>query len=137
MDQYLSPFLLADAATVCQPDWVAAKFYDYDTGDSKQILKQAIKGIGVNLKHYTAASLANQISKAKSKAVTFEQFRPRVGHPLDQIVAKVYPEYQKRLKLANAVDFDDLLLHAVDLLRDSPELRDCLLYTSPSPRDRG
>jgi len=41
-------------------------------------------------------------------------------------VAKVYPEYQKRLKLANAVDFDDLLLHAVDLLRDSPELREAL-----------
>ena len=101
-------------------------FTIYDTSDSKQILKQAIKGIGVNLKHYTAASLASQISKAKSNAVTFEQFRPRVGHPLDQIVAKVYPEYQKRLKLANAVDFDDLLLHAVDLLRDSPELREAL-----------
>ena len=41
-------------------------------------------------------------------------------------MAKVYPEYQKRLKLANAVDFDDLLLYAVDLLRDSPELREAL-----------
>jgi len=41
-------------------------------------------------------------------------------------VAKVYPEYQKRLKLANAVDFDDLLLYAVDLLRDSQELREAL-----------
>ena len=101
-------------------------FTIYDTGDSKQILKQAIKGIGVNLKHYTADSLANQISKAKGTGVTFEQFRPRVGHPLDQIVSKVYPEYQKRLKLANAVDFDDLLLYAVDLLRNSPELREAL-----------
>ena len=101
-------------------------FTIYDTGDSKRILKQAIQGVGVNLKHYTADSLANQIGKAKHTGVTAEQFQPRMGHPLDQIVAKVYPEYQRRLQLANAVDFDDLLLHAVDLLRDSPELREAL-----------
>ncbi len=101
-------------------------FTIYDMSDSKRILKQAIQGAGVNLKHYTADSLANQISKAKNTGVTVEHFRPRVGHPLDQIVAKIYPEYQKRLKLANAVDFDDLLLYAVDLLRNSPELREAL-----------
>jgi len=101
-------------------------FTIYDTGDSKRVLKQAIEGVGVNLKHYTADSLANQISQAKNTGVTVEQFKPRVGHPLDQITAKVYPEYQKRLQLANAVDFDDLLLYAVDLLRNSPELREAL-----------
>ena len=101
-------------------------FTIYDTGDSKKILKQAIDGVGINLKHYTADSLANQISKAKNNGVTVAQFQPRVGHPLDQIVAKVYPEYQNRLQLANAVDFDDLLLYAVDLLRDSQELREAL-----------
>lgn len=101
-------------------------FTIYDTSDSKRVLKQAIQGVGVNLKHYTADSLANQISKAKNTGVTVQQFRPRVGHPLDQIVSKIYPEYQKRLQLANAVDFDDLLLYAVDLLRNSPELREAL-----------
>ena len=45
---------------------------------------------------------------------------------MDQIISRVYPEYQTQLKLANAVDFDDLLLHTVDLLRHNPELRESL-----------
>ena len=105
---------------------IEENFTIYDSGDSKKIMKQAIEGVSVNLKHYTADSLANAISKVKNNAITIDQFQPRVGHPLDAIVAKVYPEYQKRLKLANAVDFDDLLLYSVDLLRNSPELRQAL-----------
>ena len=45
---------------------------------------------------------------------------------MDKILSKVYPEYQKLLQMANGVDFDDLLLHCVDLLRDNPELREGL-----------
>ena len=50
--------------------------------------------------------------------------QPRPGHALDAIMAKIYPEYQKLLQMANGVDFDDLLLHCVDLFRNSPELRE-------------
>jgi DNA helicase-2/ATP-dependent DNA helicase PcrA len=105
---------------------IQENFTIYDAGDSKKIMKQAIESVAMNLKHYTADALANAIGKVKNNAITVEQFRPRVGHPLDAIVAKVYPEYQRRLKMANAVDFDDLLLYAVDLLRNSPELRQAL-----------
>ena len=101
-------------------------FTIYDAGDSKQVLKQAIKGVGINLKHYTPASLGNRISKAKSEGLTYENFKPQIGHALEHITAKIYPEYQKLLQLANAVDFDDLLLYAVDLLTNSPELREAL-----------
>ncbi len=101
-------------------------FTIYDMGDSKKVMKQAIANAEVDLRHYSADMLINQISTVKSSGVTAANFRPRPGHALDAIVTKVYPEYQKLLKLANGVDFDDLLLHAVDLLTNSPEIRESL-----------
>lgn len=101
-------------------------FTIYDASDSKKVVKQAIENSQVDPKHYTPDRLMNEISKIKNAAVTVEQFQPRPGHVLDTIMAKVYPEYQKLLQLSNGVDFDDLLLHTVDLLRQSPELRESL-----------
>ena len=101
-------------------------FTIYDSGDSKKVVKQAIENANVDLKHYSADNLANEISNVKNKGVVVDAFQPRRGHALDAILSKVYPEYQKLLQLANGVDFDDLLLYAVDLLRNSPELRHSL-----------
>ncbi|MFT5301086.1 MAG: DNA helicase-2/ATP-dependent DNA helicase PcrA [Mariniblastus sp.] len=101
-------------------------FSIYDMTDSKKVIKQAIENSDVDLKHYSADKLASQISNVKNNGVTSEHFQPRPGHALDAILGKVYPEYQRLLKMANGVDFDDLLLHAVDLLRQSPELRETL-----------
>lgn len=108
---------------------LAQNFTIYDMSDSKKVVKQAIENAEVDLKHYSAEKLASQISNVKNNGVTSENFEPRPGHALDAILAKVYPEYQKLLKMANGVDFDDLLLHAVDLLRQSPELRETLDQT--------
>jgi DNA helicase-2/ATP-dependent DNA helicase PcrA len=105
---------------------LAQNFTIYDMGDSKRVMKQAIENAEVDLKHYSPDKLVSQISNVKNNGVTAELFQPRPGHALDAIVAKVYPEYQKLLRMANGVDFDDLLLHAVDLLRQSPELREAL-----------
>ena len=102
---------------------LSENFTIYDTGDSKKVIKQAIENTEINLKHHSPDSLRNQISNVKNNGVTVENFEPRPGHALDAIVAKVYPEYQKLLQMANGVDFDDLLLHCVDLFRNSPELR--------------
>ncbi len=102
---------------------LSENFTIYDTGDSRKVIKQAIENTEINLKHHSPDSLRNQISNIKNNGVTVEHFEPRPGHALDAIVAKVYPEYQKLLQMANGVDFDDLLLHCVDLFRNSPELR--------------
>ena len=98
-------------------------FTIYDSGDSRKVMKQAIENANVDLRHYSPNTLANEISNVKNNAVSVGRFQGRPGHALDAIIAKVFPEYQKLLREANAVDFDDLLLHAVDLLRDNPELR--------------
>lgn len=102
---------------------LAENFTIYDTGDSRKLIKQAIENTDVDIKHYAPESLLNQISNIKNDGVTVDNFVPRPGHAFDGIVAKVYPEYQNLLQRANGVDFDDLLLHCVDLFRNSPELR--------------
>ena len=105
---------------------LSENFSIYDTGDSRKMVKHAIENAKVNSQHYSVDSLINQISFLKARGLTPADFEPRPGHPLDQIISRVYPEYQTQLKLANAVDFDDLLLHTVDLLRHNPELRESL-----------
>ncbi len=98
----------------------------YDMGDSKKVLKHAIENAEIDVKHFSADKLGNEISNLKNNGVSVEHFAPRPGNVLDKIISKVYPEYQKLLQMANGVDFDDLLLHCVDLLRDNPELRESL-----------
>ena len=98
----------------------------YDMKDSKKVLKQAIVNAEIDVKHFSADKLGNEISNLKNNGVSVEHFIPRPGQVLDKILSKVYPEYQKLLQMANGVDFDDLLLHCVDLLRDNPELREGL-----------
>ncbi len=105
---------------------LSENFSIYDMGDSGKVAKQAIANVEVNMQHHTPDTIRNRIGNLKSSAVTSESFEPRPGDYIGSIVARVYPEYQKLLKMANAVDFDDLLLYAVDLLRQNPELRESL-----------
>ena len=105
---------------------LSENFTIYDMGDSKKVMKQAIENAEVNPRHFTPDAIANQISNLKSSAITSEEFQPAPGHVMQSLVARVYPEYQKLLQMANAVDFDDLLLGAVDLLRHNPEIRESL-----------
>jgi DNA helicase-2/ATP-dependent DNA helicase PcrA len=98
----------------------------YDTGDSAAVLRRACAEADVDTKHFTPPQMAVAISWAKNNLIGPEEYQPRVGQPLGAVVAKVYPVYQRRLLAANAVDFDDLLLHVAALLRANPELRETL-----------
>src|SRR5262249_26973850 len=68
--------------------------------------------------------LASQISGLKNELVTAEQALDRAAGPADRRVAEVYREYQRRLLDASAADFDDLLLLAVRLFREHPDVLD-------------
>jgi DNA helicase-2/ATP-dependent DNA helicase PcrA len=95
----------------------------YDTSDGLQALKQALESLDLDLTHTTPQRVQSAISWAKNNLLSAEQYEPRRGSPIGQIVARVYPEYQKRLLESAAVDFDDLLLHVAALLRENPEVR--------------
>lgn len=95
----------------------------YDTSDSKQAMKRAIAAAGVSTSHTSPEKIAASISRSKNRLVTPEMLVGQSLRPGDAIAARVYPVYQQQLLTANAVDFDDLLFHVANLLRQNPELR--------------
>jgi DNA helicase-2/ATP-dependent DNA helicase PcrA len=95
----------------------------YDTSDSLQALRRVIDELNIDATHYTPQQIATAISGAKNRLVSAEQYAARPGSPLASIVARVFPAYQARLLASSAVDFDDLLIHAVTLLHEHPEVR--------------
>ena len=95
----------------------------YDMSDSKQAMKRAIAAAGVSTTHASPEQIASSISHAKNRLTTPEMMEGHALKPRDAIAARVYPVYQKQLLTANAVDFDDLLLHIARLLRENPEIR--------------
>lgn len=98
-------------------------FTIYDTDDAGKILREALDAQKVELFHQSPDSVASAISWAKNNLVGPAAYQSRTGNSLGVAVERVYPEYQARLLKANAVDFDDLLLHVANLLRENPERR--------------
>jgi DNA helicase-2/ATP-dependent DNA helicase PcrA len=98
-------------------------FTIFDTADSQRALKLCLEKLDFDPTHYTPERIASGISWAKNNLLGPSQYEARPGSPLGKVVARIYPAYQEQLLAANAVDFDDLLLHVATMLRDNPELR--------------
>jgi DNA helicase-2/ATP-dependent DNA helicase PcrA len=102
-------------------------FSIFDTSDQQQLIKQVLHEENIDAAHYPPAKIGHRISQAKNELITaelyVERYRERVGHNIDAVVARVYPKYQQRLLEANAVDFDDLLVHVARLLQEHDDLR--------------
>ena len=102
-------------------------FSIYDTADQTATMRRVLSELNVDAAAYSPGKLLNRIGRAKNEMLTAERFRLKfeheVGDHIEAVLAKVYPAYQTALLDSNAVDFDDLLLHAVTLLEESPELR--------------
>ncbi|WP_347245337.1 UvrD-helicase domain-containing protein [Thermogutta sp.] len=98
-------------------------FTIYDKDDSLRALRSVIADARIDLGSYSPEAVAQAISSAKSALLTPQDYQPRDGSPLGDLVARIYPLYQERLRRSNAVDFDDLLMYLALLLRESPEIR--------------
>src|SRR5262245_54618574 len=94
----------------------------YDMDDSRRMMAEAIIDEGVDLSHATPEAIAHAISWAKNNLMGPDEYVPRRGHHLAGIIERVYPAYQRRLLTANAVDFDDLLLHVARLRQEITDL---------------
>ena len=95
----------------------------YDMSDAKQAMKRAIEAAEVSTTHASPEQIAGAISRAKNQLFTPEVMQSQNLSPKEKVAARVYPVYQRQLLTANAVDFDDLLLHVANMLRHNPELR--------------
>ena len=100
-------------------------FSIYDTDDQKTVMKQVIKALELDPKQYRERALLSQISAAKDQLISPEEFELNAAgdYRLRQ-TARIYREYQNQLKKNNALDFDDLIVKAVELLEESREVRE-------------
>jgi DNA helicase-2/ATP-dependent DNA helicase PcrA len=101
-------------------------FTIYDTDDSQKVIKACIKDLGLDEKQIVPRVVRNAISAAKNRGEDVELFTSRIEATDEKRAAsaKVFRMYEERLRVANALDFDDLLIKTVRLLRTSPEVRD-------------
>ncbi|WP_245602766.1 ATP-dependent helicase [Solirubrobacter soli] len=100
------------------------QFTIYDSADQRRLIKKCLDDLDVDVKRFTPRAMQTQISDAKNKLRSPEDYRQLVGSFFEQTVADVYEQYERELHRANAMDFDDLLVRSVNLLELFQEVRD-------------
>jgi DNA helicase-2/ATP-dependent DNA helicase PcrA len=100
------------------------QFTIYDQADARRLTKRCADSVGVDPKRYTPAAIHNSISALKNRLRAPADFRGEGSSPFDEMVADVYELYERDLHRMNAMDFDDLLVRAVNLLELFPEVRE-------------
>ena len=101
---------------------VLPHFTIYDDADQQRVAKQAILDLGLDPKSIAPRRMTSRISAAKSLLMTPDEVASQAATYDDEIVARVYREYQRQLSRSNAVDFDDLLVLPIRLFDASPDL---------------
>ena len=99
-------------------------FVIYDETDQQAIVKQAMRRMGLDTKQLTPRTVLSRISWAKNHMLDPQETYLQSADPVSEKIAHIYEVYRKELRKANALDFDDLLLEAVRLLRSSAEVRE-------------
>jgi len=97
---------------------VDPRFVIYDEEDQTSLIKQAIQDIGLDPKQYIPRAIASAITAAKSRMLTPQDYIQRTRSYFEEVVGRVYERYQKLLEESSALDFDDLLMKAVQLFRN-------------------
>jgi DNA helicase-2/ATP-dependent DNA helicase PcrA len=100
------------------------QFTIYDQADSRRLIKRCLDELGIDPKRFTPAAIGSQISDAKNRLRDADEYGRMVGSFFEQTVADVYREYERQLHRMNAMDFDDLLVRAVNVLELFDEVRE-------------
>lgn len=103
---------------------VPRNFVIYDEDDRQGLIKQAMKQLSIGDKEIKARAVSSAISNAKNELVDPDEFELTSQFPYQQSIAKIYRRYEEMRKDAGALDFDDLLLDTVRLMRDHKDIRD-------------
>ena len=107
-------------------DKYTRRFTIYDQDDSQRLIKNCIKDLGYDEKHLGVRATQSAISSAKNRGEDVDAFAARADYVDERraAMARVYSLYEERLHANNALDFDDLMIKAVRLLREVPEVRE-------------
>jgi DNA helicase-2/ATP-dependent DNA helicase PcrA len=101
----------------------SSSFSIYDSADSQKLIQKVCETLNLDSKRYPPRQFQNIISNAKNELQTPYEFLSNATNQFDTIAADVYTLYEKRLKQANAMDFDDLIMKTVEVLQKFPEAK--------------
>ena len=100
------------------------EFVIYDTADTRTLIKDCIKELGLDDREYPPRSVQNIISHAKNDMMTPDEFMSEYGsNPRMKRVAQIFDKYTQKLKNNNALDFDDIIMHTVSILKSEDDIR--------------
>src|SRR5579864_5118341 len=101
---------------------VASNFVIYDETDQRALVKEILKDLNLDERHFPPGNILAQISRAKERCQTADVFADTAEGQLSKTAAAVYRQYERRLAQANALDFDDLIMKPLALLERGDEL---------------
>ncbi|HEX2064191.1 MAG TPA: UvrD-helicase domain-containing protein, partial [Acidimicrobiales bacterium] len=99
-----------------------SSFTIYDEADSNRLTGYVLRDLNIDAKKFPPRAVHAVISQAKNEVVGVDAYRDAARTIYERRIADVYREYQQRLRSANAMDFDDLLLTTVELFRSDPDV---------------
>jgi DNA helicase-2/ATP-dependent DNA helicase PcrA len=99
-------------------------FVIYDEDDQRSLIKTIFKELNIDPDRFSVTAIHAAISDAKTEMVSPEELLEIAETPFQQVVARVYRRYQEALRQSKAVDFDDLLLLALKMLQENPQVAD-------------
>lgn len=102
---------------------IQRNFVIYDEDDRQSLIKQVMKQLSIDAKEMKPSQVSSAISNAKNQMIDPDEFEASANYPFQKNVATIYKRYESMRRDAGALDFDDLLLDGVRLLRDSKEMR--------------
>jgi DNA helicase II / ATP-dependent DNA helicase PcrA len=101
-----------------------SRFTIYDASDARRLVKRCLDQLDVDPKRFTPNAVAHQISDAKNKLRSADDYAEMVGSHFERTISDTYKLYESELVRMNAMDFDDLLFRMVNVLELFPEVRD-------------
>ncbi len=100
----------------------SSRFAIYDEGDMQQAVKRAMTELNIDAKQFNPRTIHSQISSAKNELVDPKEYGQFALGLFQKTVHAVYERYQKLLRDANALDFDDIMLVTLDMFKKHPEI---------------
>ena len=105
-----------------EPAGVDRRFVIYDGDDQRTLMRDTLRALDLDDRRFPPAVVLHEISRAKNELIDHVAYAARAETARESMLARVYAAYQRRLDDARALDFDDLLLRTVQLLRDAPDV---------------
>jgi DNA helicase-2/ATP-dependent DNA helicase PcrA len=94
-----------------------------DEGDALSIIKSALRDYGIDPKQYEPRKIKSIISRSKGDFISIEEYEANAIGPLQSIVSKIWRKYEETLNKEHSLDFDDLLIKSVFILKKYPEIK--------------